>query len=127
MSALELTMMKRVGELNAEVKLLKSQFANSELENARLKAELTDCKSEADRFKDKVERLRKDEDQKDKIIQDFATNLIRLGNECRDWAAECKDLKSEVERLRKDEGTYTIITERMLALARNANESKSTE
>ena len=39
------------------------------------------------------------EDSKDKIIQDFATNLIRLGNECRDWAAECKDLKAEVERL----------------------------
>ena len=40
------------------------------------------------------------EDIKDRIIQDFATNLIRLGNECRDWAAECKDLKAEVERLR---------------------------
>lgn len=39
------------------------------------------------------------EDNKDRIIQDFATNLIRLGNECRDWAAECKDLKAEVERL----------------------------
>jgi len=48
------------------------------------------------------------EDSKDRIIQDFATNLIRLGNECRDWAAEClmlsdknKLLQAEVERLRK--------------------------
>lgn len=47
------------------------------------------------------------EDNKDRIIQDFATNLIRLGNECRDWAAECrmlsdknKQLKAEVERLK---------------------------
>ena len=44
MSALEVSMMKRVGELNAEIKLLK--------------AELTDCKAEADRFKAEVERLR---------------------------------------------------------------------
>jgi hypothetical protein len=38
-------MMKRIGELNAEIKLRK--------------AELTDCKAEADRFKAEVERLRK--------------------------------------------------------------------
>lgn len=45
MSDLEVSMMKRVGELNAEIKLLK--------------AELTDCKAEADRLKAEVERLRK--------------------------------------------------------------------
>lgn len=44
MSALEVSMMKRIGELNAEIKLLK--------------AELTDCKAEADRLKAEVERLR---------------------------------------------------------------------
>lgn len=45
MSDLEVSMMKRVGELNAEIKLLK--------------AELTDCKAEADRLKAEVERLKK--------------------------------------------------------------------
>ena len=39
------------------------------------------------------------EENKDRIIQDFATNLIRLGNECRDHALENKRLKAEVERL----------------------------
>jgi len=41
------------------------------------------------------------EENKDRIIQDFATNLIRLGNECRDHALENARLKAEVERLRK--------------------------
>ena len=41
----------------------------------------------------------KDEGMKDRIIQDFATNLIRLGNECRDHALENNRLKAEVERL----------------------------
>jgi hypothetical protein len=40
------------------------------------------------------------EENKDRIIQDFATNLIRLGNECRDHALENARLKAEVERLR---------------------------
>ena len=45
---------------------------------------------------------------KDSIIEGFAANLIRLGNECRDWAAECrmlsdknKLLQAEVERLKE--------------------------
>jgi hypothetical protein len=38
------------------------------------------------------------EENKDRIIQDFATNLIRLGNECRDHALENARLKAEVER-----------------------------
>jgi len=41
------------------------------------------------------------EENKDRIIQDFATNLIRLGNECRDHALENARLKAEVETLRK--------------------------
>ena len=46
---------------------------------------------------------------KDRIIEDFSANLIRLGNECRDWAAECrmlsdknKLLQTEVERLQNN-------------------------
>jgi cell division protein FtsB len=39
------------------------------------------------------------EENKDRIIQDFATNLIRLGNECRDHALENARLKAEVETL----------------------------
>jgi hypothetical protein len=41
------------------------------------------------------------EDSKDRIIQDFATNLIRLGNECRDWAAECRMLSDKNKLLTK--------------------------
>jgi hypothetical protein len=43
------------------------------------------------------------EENKDRIIQDFATNLIRLGNECRDWAAECKSLKEELKMEKENE------------------------
>lgn len=48
MSNLELTMMKRVGELNAEIKLRT--------------AELTACKAESDRLKAEVDNLRKNAD-----------------------------------------------------------------
>jgi hypothetical protein len=41
------------------------------------------------------------EESKDRIIESFAANLVRLGNECRDWAAENKRLKAEIERLRR--------------------------
>ncbi len=39
------------------------------------------------------------EENKDRIIQDFATNLIRLGNECRDHALENARLNAEVDQL----------------------------
>jgi hypothetical protein len=39
------------------------------------------------------------EENKDRIIQDFATNLIRLGNECRDHALENARLTAEVRCL----------------------------
>ncbi len=35
------------------------------------------------------------------IVDSFAGNLIRIGNECRDHALEVKRLKSDVERLTK--------------------------
>jgi uncharacterized small protein (DUF1192 family) len=85
MSDLELTMMRRVGELNKEVARLKAEVNRLEEivgsdaidkkygmccdasdEVARLKAEvemLTDCKAEADRLKAEVERLRKAGDE----------------------------------------------------------------
>ena len=40
-----------------------------------------------------------EEGMKDRIINDFAANLIRLGNECRDHALEVKRLKAENESL----------------------------
>ena len=46
MSSLEVTMMKRIGELNKEVAALKAEVER-----------LTDCKAQADRFKAEVERL----------------------------------------------------------------------
>jgi hypothetical protein len=46
MSSLEVTMMKRIGELNKEVAALKAEVER-----------LTDCKTQADRFKAEVERL----------------------------------------------------------------------
>ena len=61
------------------------------------------------------------EDIKDRIIQDFATNLIRLGNECRDWAAECKDLKAEVERLESDLKLEKENEDRLVRLWQTAN------
>ena len=43
-----------------------------------------------------------DKDSKDKAIETFAANCIRLGNECRDLADENKRLKTEVERLNSE-------------------------
>ena len=51
------------------------------------------------------------EENKDRIIQDFATNLIRLGNECRDHALENARLKAEVERLEHQVNYWRIEAE----------------
>jgi hypothetical protein len=46
-------------------------------------------------------RLKTDSESKDKIIESFAANLIRIGNECRDWAAECRMLSDKNKLLTK--------------------------
>jgi outer membrane murein-binding lipoprotein Lpp len=80
MSELELTMMRRVGELKAE--------------NARLKAEvesLTDLKAEADRLKAEVERLT--------ALVESNLNQSKLAMAKSD--ASVRTLEAEVERLTK--------------------------
>lgn len=67
MSGLEVTMMKRIGELNAEVKYLQDKVERLTTEVSydkrvqlhvdKLAAEFTQC--EVERLKDEVERLRK--------------------------------------------------------------------
>jgi len=48
------------------------------------------------------------EESKDRIIQDFATNIIRLGNECRDHALEVKRLKDELTDLKSTADQFKI-------------------
>lgn len=52
-------------------------------------------------------------DYRDKTIQSFAENILRLGSECRAWANENARLKAEVERLGAFR-THTIIPNEML-------------
>ena len=63
MIKLEITMMKRIGELKAEVDNLRKKAEINTLQSthevARLKAEVTNLKAEADRLKAQVERLTK--------------------------------------------------------------------
>ena len=68
MSALEVSMMKRIGELNAEIKLRK--------------AELTDCKATADRLKAEVNGLRKelaDAQENYHLVNEMVAKLIKQG------------------------------------------------
>ena len=53
---------------------------------------------------------------KDRIIEDFATNLVRLGNECRDWAAECRMLSDKNKLLQAEVNSihYTGLAVSML-------------
>jgi len=62
---------------------------------------------------------------KDRIIQDFATNIIRLGNECRDWAAECRMLSDKNKLLQTEvESLMTNPTSRLLRAEREENARK---
>ena len=55
-----------------------------------------------------VKSLKAEVESKDRIIQDFATNIIRLGNECRDHALEVKRLKAELTDLKSTADRFEV-------------------
>ncbi len=51
---------------------------------------------------DKFKQLEKDLAEANSIKESFATNVLRLGNECRDQADQVKALKEELARVMED-------------------------
>lgn len=51
---------------------------------------------------DKFKQLEKELAEANRIKESFATNVLRLGNECRDQADQVKGLKEELARVQED-------------------------
>lgn len=51
---------------------------------------------------DKFKQLEKELAEANTIKESFATNVLRLGNECRDWSDQAKGLKEELARVMED-------------------------
>ena len=51
---------------------------------------------------DKFKQLEKDLAEANSIKESFATNVLRLGNECRDWSDQVKGLREELARVMED-------------------------
>lgn len=51
---------------------------------------------------DKFKQLEKELAEANTIKESFATNVLRLGNECRDWSDQVKGLREELARVQED-------------------------